>query len=1106
MFKTVHVAKSYYALILPALVILFLFIGIHPLGNEIDPLATPAEVTEVETTDQDSDTTEIEVISGFEVQKIYSVPLSSQGSWVSLTVDDQGYLIASDQQDKGMYRIKVGGDKDDFSVDVEKFIIPLSGAQGLTWAYDHLYANVSGAGLYRLRDSRDSGNYTMMEFLGGGAASGEHGNHSIIKTGDGEGLYYIAGNMTPPPAELSRNRVGNWDEDLLLPRLWDARGHARGIMAPGGWIARINPDATEWDLVSMGYRNEYSATVNEHGELFTYDSDMEWDYGTPWYRPTAIVHVTSGSDYGWRSGSGKWPDYYEDKLPPILNIGPGSPTGLVSGKGARFPERYQRALFALDWTYGTMYTIHLTPRGASYEAEAEEFLSGIPLPLTSAVIGEDGALYFTTGGRNQDSHLYRVIYRGDESTATAAPADDPDARADRELRHQLESFHGLENPEAIDVSWPYLGSDDRILRYAARLAIEAQPVNAWAERILKEKREQARITGMVALARAGSSAHRVDAIQALMELELAELNPELQLGWLRAMSLVFIRLGDPNEEERTQIIARLQNLLPCDDGRVNTELIRALVYLQDHNVIDKALALMKNETPVEQPAWANILKRNEGYGSTLEEMLATPPPIQELYYAFMLRNLSDGWIIEQRREYFNFINNAADRMGGESYSGFLEDMRYDALDKATDEERAELADFVEVSLAQQPDFEIMPPEGPGREWTLDEAAEELSGMLNSGSERNFEQGRNAFFAVGCASCHRFGGFGGNIGPDLATVGRRFSSYRLVEKIIDPNILISDQYNTSQVTMKNGETMVGLVTDRGETLNIYSRDSNQDPTIVMRDEVSSIEDDISQMPPGLINSLNPEELSDLIAYLISGGDPDHDMFKNKEEMEEDAVSASDFQSIFNGQDLTGWDGDSRFWSVEDGILIGETTEESPAEDNTFIIWEDDEPANFEINFEYRFVAVSDDGYGNSGIQIRSERVVDDEAPTFRHRVKGYQPDAAITDWITGILYDEGRRGILARRGQKVLIDEEGEAHAERFAGESELGEHITHTEWNNYHVYANGDTIRTTINDQLMHELIDQSPQALHEGVIAFQLHAGPPMRVEFKDIKIKYLE
>lgn len=225
-----------------------------------------------------------------------------------------------------------------------------------------------------------------------------------------------------------------------------------------------------------------------------------------------------------------------------------------------------------------------------------------------------------------------------------------------------------------------------------------------------------------------------------------------------------------------------------------------------------------------------------------------------------------------------------------------------------------------------------------------------------------------------------------------------------------------------------------------------------------------------------------------------------------EVSEPEAINSEFQSIFNGTDLTGWDGDPRFWRVENGAIVGETTSDVPTEINTFLIWEEDDPADFEIQFRYRFIIVSEEEYGNSGIQIRSERFVNEDFPESEYAVRGYQSDMAISDWIPGIHYEEGGRGIIARRGQQVFIDSEGEMHEERFAEEDELGNYITHTEWNDYHVYADGDTIRTSINGQLMHEVIDQSPDASQEGIIAFQLHRGPPMRVEFADIEIKYLD
>src|SRR5262249_36715539 len=273
----------------------------------------------------------------------------------------------------------------------------------------------------------------------------------------------------------------NWQEDLLLPRQWDANGHARGILAPGGYVAKTDPDGKTWEIVSIGYRNAYDMALNADGELFTYDSDMEWDMGMPWHRPTRGSHVTRGSEFGWRSGPGVWPNHYIDSLPPMIEIGPGSPVGIEFGYGAKFPAKYQKALFICDWTFGTIYALHLTPAGSTYTAEKEEFLSRTPLPLTDVVINPaDGAMYFTIGGRGAQSELFRVTYVGKEPTARAEYKDATWERA-RERRKQIEAFHApaADPAKAVSEVWNHLADSDRFVRYAARVALEHQPVAAW---------------------------------------------------------------------------------------------------------------------------------------------------------------------------------------------------------------------------------------------------------------------------------------------------------------------------------------------------------------------------------------------------------------------------------------------------------------------------------------------------------------------------------------------------------------------------------------------------------------------------------------------------
>jgi hypothetical protein len=501
---------------------------------------------------------------GFRAELLYRVPKETQGSWVSLARGAAGELYASDQGGLGIYRIQPAPlDEPTAVTTAERIGVEVSGAQGLVWAFDSLYANVYGKGLWRVRDTDADGRLDDARLLVPLGAGGEHGPHAVLPTADGKGLYFIGGNhVAAPPFESSRG-PSNWSEDLLLPRLWDARGHARGILAPGGWIARCDPDGQHVELVSTGYRNQYDIALDPHGELFTYDADMEWDLGAPWYRPTRICHVTSGSEFGWRSGTGKWPAHYEDSLSAVIDLGPGSPTGVLFGTGARFPARYQRALFVLDWTFGTIYALHLEPKGSSFVATKEEFAWSKPLGVTDAVVGADGAFYFTVGGRGTQSALYRVTYVGDEPVGPVSLAPlPPEVAAARATRHMLESFHGHPDPAALDAAWPHLGSEDRRVRFAARIAVEAQPVATWRERALAEASPRASITALVALARQGAPEDLAAAMAALGRLPLETLPEAELLGALRAYQLVFIRLGAPVGDHRAHAVARLDGLYP----------------------------------------------------------------------------------------------------------------------------------------------------------------------------------------------------------------------------------------------------------------------------------------------------------------------------------------------------------------------------------------------------------------------------------------------------------------------------------------------------------------------------------------------------------------
>ncbi len=810
----------------------------------------------------------IALLPGFEAELLYSVHSEHQGSWVSLATDPRGRLYASDERGRGLHRITPAAPDDpDALTLVEPINVDVSGAQGMCWAFDSLYVNAAGQGVYRLRDTDGDDRLDDAELLIEIGDAGEHGPHAIVPSADGEGLWFVGGNHTRPP-DFERSRApSNWGEDLLLPRQWDPSGHARGRLAPGGWIARCASDGTEIEIISTGYRNQYDIAAAPDGELFTYDADMEWDLGLPWYRPTRICHVTSGSEFGWRAGSGKWPSHYEDSLPAALEIGPGSPTGLLFGTGAAFPARYQRALYALDWTFGTIYAIHLEPSGSSYTATKEEFAFGKPLALTDAVVGVDGALYFTVGGRGIQSALYRVRYVGEESTepATASPGE----RSARDARRALESFHARIDPAALDAAWPALSSEDRFLRFAARVAIESQPVESWRERALSEGDPRARAVALIALARQGAASDRGPLLAALAALDLATLDEEDLLIALRAFALSFTRHGAPTPEERRLCADVLEPLLPHDSPPVNAELVRLLVYLEAPGVVAKALDLMTSETPEPLPAWAELIERNDSYGRPIAKMLADLPPVRALGIAFPLRNAVAGWTPALRERYFEFVVEASEHPGGHSYARFLENMRDDAASGLTPAERRVLADLIGAPLMAAPPADIEPPRGPGRQWSLEEAVAAVGSEL---TERDLESGRNLYHAAACSMCHRFDGQGGAMGPDLTSVANNFSIPDLLEAIVEPSKVISDQYGSHTVTTHDGRSAVGILVESEDEVTIYPRAVDAEPASFPRSEVATIAaSTTSQMPAGLVDALSPEELRDLIAYLLAGGE-------------------------------------------------------------------------------------------------------------------------------------------------------------------------------------------------------------------------------------------
>ncbi len=869
-----------------------------------------------------------ELLPGFAVEKLFTVPKDELGSWVCIAFDGKGRLLASDQGDKGICRITLpaagerGGETRVERLDFSKCEVQPTGAQGMLWAFDSLYFSINGgpgSGLYRARDTDGDDQFDQCVKLKDFRGGGEHGPHALRLSPDGQRIFVICGNHTKPPFDEGEELTNrdytsriptNWSEDHLLPRMWDANGHARGIMAPGGWIASTDVDGKTWDIWSVGYRNPYDMAFNADGELFAYDADMEWDVGSPWYRPTRVVHATSGSEFGWRSGSGKWPTWYPDSLPQMVNIGPGSPVGVDFGYGCRFPAKYQKALYICDWTFGTMYAIHLEPRQSSYVAVKEEFLSRTPLPLTDVVAGPDGSLYFSIGGRGTQSELFRVIYTGEESTEPAQLKDSREA-GPRSLRRLFESFHAgrtgatansrVDSGTLLQQLTAVRGTTDRFLRMAMHNAFYHSQLFPDLMRSLDQadlsnsENLTDRTAVVMALVKAPlSSLTKTDNVSetavaameeslrrlstALMQgQDFASLNREQKLEYLRVISLVFLRLGPPEAAERQGYLDRLDGLFPTGDADMDRELIQVLIYLKSPTVVGKAVGLLAAESrPTVTDDMQDLLARNRGYGGAIAASITNAPDQQQMWYAFSLRNAKEGWTLEHRKVYFAWFERAAKWAGGASFRGFLRNIENEAFLNATEQERL----LIEASGARKPYAppELPKPAGPGKDWTLDS----VRALAETGlKDRNFENGQKMFAATRCLICHRFAGDGGATGPDLTQLAGRFNVRDLTEAIMDPSKVISDQYKGSTVVTKAGLAISGRVVAETETA-VTVLTNPEDPTKITEILKSDLEEiqpsSVSIMPADLLKPLNENEVLDLLAYLLSRGEKNSGMFK------------------------------------------------------------------------------------------------------------------------------------------------------------------------------------------------------------------------------------
>ncbi len=1037
------------------------------------------------------------------------------GSLICMTFDEFGQIIAA--RENGPLVIVRDNNRDGLVDTVSTYCEQIKNCQGLLPVSGKLYAigdGPQGAGLYRLSDADQDGQIegveSVLKFVG---EMGEHGPHALTLGPDGL-LYILVGNFSRPEQKHDPSSPYHdfYEGDLVTPRLEDASGHAVGIKAPGGTIIRTDTSGTAVELFAGGLQNPYDLVFNQDGELFTCDSDMEWDTGMPWYRPTRLNHVSPGSEFGWRSGWAKWPNYYVDSLPPTLEMGRGSPAGMDVYSHVMFPVRYQNALFVCDWSRGRILAIRTKPHGATYKAVAEVFLEGQPLNVTDLAVGSDGWLYFCTGGRDTEGGIYRVVWDGKvpdrvlnrgkgllaaleqpqmgsawarqrvalvkqqlgdkwdaQVTAAALDAKSPIARRIRaldlmqlfgphpstkllievsrdsavSLRAKAVTLMGLNGDETTQArlaelvedndlaiqraaseaivrsgqSIPaekllrLLASPDRYVAWAAGRALQQLPRDQWEASILESAEPRVFITGSVALVGQAPARATIDAVlKRSGEFLKGYLTDDDFLDLMRVIQLALLQ-GQVAPDSVADLREQLSEEYPASDARMNRELLRVLVYLQD-------------------PALAERI---------VDQLNSDLPGVEKMQVLMHARFLQAGWTIPLKLEVLKAYEDARTIQGGHSFAGYIENVSREFFAGFSEEERglvladgvkwptsalsvlAKLPDHpsaetlalvrkldrqvtkldseaakrlrigicavlgasgepqaaeylrelfesepdrrvpIAMGLAQQPDGEnwqylirsLPIVEGAAAQEVLtrlaqvDRACDEpeairqviLRGLLlrENGSRRAVEllekwtgehlsqpddewdkalagwqawfvekypalpepklphdaeqnnwayqellsfltgpqasqgvaaRGAMLFEKAQCIRCHRHGDRGDTIGPDLTNVSKRFQKKEILESILFPSQVISDQFASQTVITKGGKAYVGMVSPRGDgTLVILQ--ANGEKALIPEDQVAeTTRNKVSSMPEGLLNPLSIEEIADLFAYLAS----------------------------------------------------------------------------------------------------------------------------------------------------------------------------------------------------------------------------------------------
>ncbi len=790
------------------------------------------------------------VAPGFEITQL-RVALPDEGSWVSLACDDRGRLVIG-REDQGFLRMTISGDAQTIA-QVQPVASDLLECRGLVFQEGWYYASANNSKKivrFKLNDEGQVTDLVTLRELPGGVG---HGRNDLCVGPDS--LLLINGDSVDSPSD---NQL-----DFTSP----LRRRVAGKHIREGTLLRSSLDGQRWELLCGGLRNPYGVDTHpESGDPFTYDADNEYDLGMPWYRPTRILQLIPGGDYGYREATKVLPPRFADEAddaPPLIDIGRGSPTSIVFGSQFQFPHPYRQALFALDWTYGRVLAIHLSPRGAGYRAATELFLQGKPLNVTDIVAGSDGAMYLVTGGRKTQSALYRVAAVKASGTQAETSERTPTAleseilsysSRQREIARRLQASGMTTERMNWESLKPLLKDADPVVRYSARTALERIPSLEWVPTVLSSPVGEVPMPALLSAARLLDAAHAGRIVEQLNAIPVG-LVDDVEANFTRIRILELCMQVDQEAvlKHRDVVEDRLRTACETSDiirQQVSSEGTRA-------DFLRRTALLL---AAIQSPRLPVYVERYLLSSNTQEDQIAG---------VMVLRNYRGEVKPEIRARQLQTLASIPLMVGGEGLPAIHTWLETETLETLTPELREQYA-RVKASLTEP---EPLPPSRPFvQKWTLDELRE----LADHATGGDVQSGRKIFQTALCSRCHRFADQGRSVGPELTQVAGRFSRHDILDSILNPSKAIAENYQGVTIQTTEGKVITGRVIPGGDFRSEKLRISTDllRPDQVVEIDKKLIEEHhpslVSPMPQGLLDTLTKEEIRDLMAYLTRSG--------------------------------------------------------------------------------------------------------------------------------------------------------------------------------------------------------------------------------------------